>query len=70
MPIYRRIFKQGHSNVITIPEYVLDQLGLKIGDYFIVKCQPGVGVLLQPATVEQKNSDRFAKKGVDRSDKK
>jgi antitoxin component of MazEF toxin-antitoxin module len=70
MPIYRRIFKTGNSVVISLPAYVLDQQGVEVGDYFIVKSQPDVGVFLRPAKAEEKNSDRWARKGVDRSSTK
>ena len=34
MPQLRRIWKQGHSDVISIPYYMLEQVHVRTGDYF------------------------------------
>jgi len=48
MAVTRRIFKQGNSKVISIPEYVLDYCDMKEGDYFQISVIPGPAVLLKP----------------------
>lgn len=30
----RRIYRQGNSKVISIPQHILDHLGIEVGDYF------------------------------------
>jgi len=48
--LLRRIFKQGNSAVVTLPMYLLAELGLEIGDYFIVEGLGARGVLMTPRT--------------------
>ena len=46
MPVLRRIWKQGNSDVISIPFYMLEQVGLSRGDYFDVSVISGDSIML------------------------
>lgn len=69
MPVYRKIYKQGHSSVITIPAWAMDQLGVKDGDYFLFKVNAEHGIFLMPVTEEDYRADRWSNKGIDRKEK-
>lgn len=70
MAVYRKIYKSGNSVVISLPAWLLEQHGLEVGDYFIMKSSPGVGVQLTPASQEDKDRDRWSNKGIDRNKKR
>lgn len=48
MPIRRRVYRQGNSWVISIPEWALDHCHLSSGDYFELSIVPGPAILLTP----------------------
>ncbi|MCK5614433.1 hypothetical protein KAR91_71875 [Candidatus Pacearchaeota archaeon] len=56
MAMFRRIFKQGNSAVITIPLYLLEQQGVEIGDYFKLDSYPNQMLTLTPVTKGQREA--------------
>lgn len=48
MPIRRRVYRQGNSWVISIPEWALDHCHLEGGGYFELSMVPGPAILLAP----------------------
>jgi antitoxin component of MazEF toxin-antitoxin module len=57
--LLRRIFKQGNSAVVTIPMYLLAELGLEIGDYFIIEGLGSRGVFMTPRTAKEVEARRI-----------
>lgn len=47
-----RLWKQGHSTVIAVPFYMLDQLNLRTGDYLEVTCVGGDYLMCTPKKQE------------------
>ena len=54
--LLRRIFRQGNSQVISIPSYALAELGLDVGDYFIMEVLGTKGIYLTPRTAAQQEA--------------
>lgn len=48
MPTLRRVYRQGNSQVISIPSFALDHCGLAVGGYFELHLQFGPAILLTP----------------------
>ena len=55
MAIYRKIFRQGNSLALTLPQWMIDQQGVKCGDYFQVESFPD-----QMITLTGKSADKVA----------
>jgi antitoxin component of MazEF toxin-antitoxin module len=60
--LLRRIFKQGNSQVISIPGYALAELGLDVGDYFIMEVLGTKGIYLTPRTAVQQEAQRLSRR--------
>jgi antitoxin component of MazEF toxin-antitoxin module len=58
--LLRKIFKQGNSAVISLPDYLLAEMGLAVGDYFIVEGLGSRSVLLTPRTAKDEEARRVA----------
>jgi len=68
MAIYRRIYKQGNSFVLTLPSWMLDELELKVGDSMLMRLdKPSRAVVLYGTPADEVLKDRYAKKGVERT---
>lgn len=52
MAVYRRIFRQGNSIVFAVPSYMVEALGVGLGDYFLVEQVPGPAIKLTGASVQ------------------
>lgn len=37
MPLIRRVYKQGNSYVVSLPEWILEQMKMEVGDRFTVE---------------------------------
>jgi hypothetical protein len=48
--VYRRVFNQGNSSVITFPSYLLERCGVGKGDYFLIEETPGPCLKLTPCS--------------------
>lgn len=48
MPTLRRVYKQGSSLVISLPEWMLEQIGSKRGGLLQVEVTPGECIKLYP----------------------
>lgn len=46
MSVRRKLWKQGNSLVVSLPDWMLEQNGLKRGDYVDVDCYPGQMITL------------------------
>ena len=49
----RKIFKQGNSLVVAIPDYVLAQIGVTDGDYLIIEAMGSKGLFMSPQTAQE-----------------
>lgn len=48
MPCLRRIYRQGNSWVVSVPEWALDQCGLSGGSAVLVEVERGPVIVLKP----------------------
>lgn len=49
----RRIYKQGNSKVISVPQHILDHLGIEVGDYFEISIISSATALLTAIPAER-----------------
>ena len=60
MPTVRRVYKQGHSFVVGIPAYLLDHLGIDVGDSLILDASEKRVLKLSRASLyDQKESKKL-----------
>ena len=64
MGVYRKIFRQGNSAVVSLPEYVLTELDCDIGDYMLLKLGAGGCLILTPKSAEERGGDRNRRLGT------
>ena len=53
MPRRRRIYKQGNSKVISVPQHILDHLSIEVGDYFEISIVSSTSALLTAVPQER-----------------
>lgn len=66
MPIRRRVYRQGNSWVISIPEWALDHCHLPLGGYFELTLVSGCAIMLTPhlpAETAKPKEDKPSKEG-------
>lgn len=50
MPVIRRTYRQGNSTVISLPEWMLESMGMRKGDSFLLEIGPKRRITLVPWT--------------------
>jgi antitoxin component of MazEF toxin-antitoxin module len=63
MGVYRRVYKQGNSWVVGLPEYILQALKVQNGGYIRMKLLGNKVVRLEPVTSGEVEQDRYANCG-------
>lgn len=46
MPIVRKVFKQGNSDVLAIPSYMLEAIGVNNGDSVVICSVSDLGIFI------------------------
>lgn len=63
MAIHRRVYKQGNSTVISLPAWMLGELGIGVTDYFKVEFSKSGYLKLTPVSKAQKRKDPWTRTG-------
>ena len=67
MAIYRRIYRQGNSYVLTLPSWMLSELDLVVGDSMLLRLDKSSrAVVLYGTPAAEVVTDRYARKGIER----
>ncbi len=63
MAIHRRVYKQGNSLVVSLPGWMLEELGIGKADYFKIEYSKSGYLKLTPVSSESKQADRYSRTG-------